>query len=177
MAGGFKNFGPTYNSTGHVRLGYEGLLNGAHEISSDLITAHQANGNNVELAGKFAAITAKGVELSTGENAVGLFREDLNDMVNASEKATFYFRGGEYYVNAARTNHAALAFVEGDKVFVDSNGKMTKTGATGAGVGTVGTQAVGVVTHVGEYRAGNMYDNANKGVTDADTFIGFIMFV
>lgn len=168
MAGGFKNFGPTYNSTGHVRLGYEGLLNGAHEISADLIALHATNGNNVEMAGKFAAIGPKGVELANGTTkpAVGLFREDLNDMVNASEKATFYFRGGEYYVNAARA--AAVDFAVGETLYADATGSLTNV-STG--------NAVGVCTHVGEYRAGNMYDNANKGVTDAETFIGFIMFV
>ena len=30
MAGGFKQFGPTYKSTDIVRLGYEGYINGQH---------------------------------------------------------------------------------------------------------------------------------------------------
>lgn len=172
MAGGFKNFGPTYNSTGHVRLGYEGLLNGAHELSTALLNTAMATGDNLELAGKFATIGLDGVNLADGTgNVVGLFREDLNDMVNASEKATFYFRGGEYYVNIARTSFTAGTLPAlGAKLYSDANGKMTTTAGAGA-------QVVGVVTHVGAYKAGNMYDKATKGVTDTDTFIGFIMFV
>lgn len=100
-AGGFKNFGPTYPTTDYVRLGYEGSLNGVHNISPTFVAAAaSANGEaNAELAGSFAAMAKDGVTTADdgGANAVGLFREDLHDMVNASGKATFYFRGGEYY--------------------------------------------------------------------------------
>lgn len=176
MAGGFKNFGPTYNSTPYVRLGYEGLLNGTHEFDPALLGgATPASEPKVELAGKFAAIGANGVTLAAagGLNAVGLFREDLQDMVNASHKATFYFRGGEYYVAAARTAITApAASMVGQEITTNANGEIilkTKTDGT--------ERALGVITHVGEYRAGNMYEKATKGVTDADVFIGFIMFV
>lgn len=177
MAGGYKKFGPTYNSTPHVRLGYEGLLNGTHEISAALVAASNADGTDVngELAGKFASITADGVGLATagGLDAVGLFREDLGDMVNASHKATFYFRGGEYYVNIHRTGLSTAADIAvGDEITTNAQGELVKKTATD------GTQkALGVVTHVGQYRAGNMYEKATHGVTDTDTFIGFIMFV
>lgn len=175
MAGGFKNFGPTYNSTGHVRLGYEGFINGAHDISAALITANAnavSNEPALELAGKFAAIGADGVTLAGagGEKAVGLFREDLQDMVNASHKASFYFRGGEYYVNAKRTAHLAGAgLAVGDSITSDASGKLKKA--------STNDKVLGVVTHIGEYRAGNMYEKATQGVTDTDIFIGFIMYV
>nr|6WKK_G Chain G, Gp26 capsid decoration protein [Donellivirus gee]6WKK_H Chain H, Gp26 capsid decoration protein [Donellivirus gee]6WKK_I Chain I, Gp26 capsid decoration protein [Donellivirus gee]6WKK_J Chain J, Gp26 capsid decoration protein [Donellivirus gee]6WKK_K Chain K, Gp26 capsid decoration protein [Donellivirus gee]6WKK_L Chain L, Gp26 capsid decoration protein [Donellivirus gee]6WKK_M Chain M, Gp26 capsid decoration protein [Donellivirus gee]6WKK_N Chain N, Gp26 capsid decoration protei len=149
----------------YVRLGYEGILNGAHDIDV-------AGLNGVEqLAGKFATIGANGVKLAgdNGTNAVGLFREDLGDMVNASEKASFYFRGGEYYVNISRTSLTAAGIAAGDEITCDADGKMIKFTGTG--------KALGVVTHVGEYRAGNMYEKATQGVTDTDTFIGFIMYV
>lgn len=168
MAGGYKKFGPTYNSTPYVRLGYEGILNGAHNI--DVAEASKA-GVDGELAGKFAAIGANGVKVAGdgGANAVGLFREDLADMVNASEKATFYFRGGEYYVAVERCGTGADTLVAGDEITSDANGKIVKFAGTG--------KALGVVTHVGKYPAGNMYANAGKGVVDAGTFVGFILFV
>jgi hypothetical protein len=93
-------------------------------------------------------------------------------MVNASHKATFYFRGGEYYVNINRTGVASAAGIAvGDEVTSNSAGELVKKDATNTG------RALGVVTHVGQYRAGNMYEKATQGVTDTDTFIGFIMFV
>lgn len=175
MAGGYKKFGPTYNSTQFVRLGYEGILNGTHDISADLIAAAGTDGLGAagELAGKFAAITADGVALAGagGQNAVGLFREDMGDMVNASHKATFYFRGGEYYVAISRTGlTASTDIAAGDEVTSDATGKLVKlTDAT--------TQrALGVVTHVGAYPAGNMYANAGTAANGGD-YVGFIMFV
>lgn len=170
MAGGFKNFGPTYNSTPFVRLGYEGTLNGAHNV--DVAAANAVNG---ELAGKFAAIGANGVKLATagGKDAVGLFREDLGDMVNASLKATFYFRGGEYYVSLARTGIASTAGIaKGDQITTDANGKIVKLDL----VANPTHKALGVVTHVGAYAAGNMYANAGTAANGGD-FVGFILYV
>ncbi|MNJ90047.1 hypothetical protein D3C87_76380 [compost metagenome] len=166
MAGGYKKFGPTYNSTPYVRLGYEGFLNGAHKIDATVTTE--------DLAGKFATIGTAGVKLAGagGLNAVGLLREDLGDMVNASLKATFYFRGGEYYVSLARTGVTAIANIAvGDEITCDANGKLIKKTKTD------GTEkALGVVTHAGPYTAGNMYANAGTEANGGD-FIGFIMFV
>lgn len=166
MAGGFKNFGPTYNSTPYVRLGYEGTLNGNHEI--DVAAAQAVNG---ELAGKIAAIGANGVTLAGegGAGAVGLFREDLGDMINASEKASFYFRGGEYYVAESRLGDAIGTFAKGDEVTTDANGQLVKfDGATG--------KAVGVVTHTGPYKAGNMYEHAGVDANGGN-FLGFILYI
>lgn len=169
MAGGYKNFGPTYNTTGFVRLGYEGLLNGTHDI--DVAAAQAANG---ELAGKFAAVGTNGIKLAGegGKGAVGLFREDLNDMINASEKATFYFRGGEYYVAIARTGFTSTSEIAvGDEITTNANGEMVKFDSA-----VVGARALGVVTHVGGYAAGNMFANAGTAANGGD-FIGFIMYV
>lgn len=170
MAGGYKNFGPTYNTTGFVRLGYEGLLNGTHDI--DVAAAEAANG---ELAGKFAAVGANGIKLAGlgGEGAVGLFREDLNDMINASEKASFYFRGGEYYVQIERTGFAATTDITvGDEITTNANGEMIKLDK----VANPTHRALGVVTHVGAYAAGNMFANAGTAANGGN-FIGFIMYV
>lgn len=166
MAGGYKSFGPTYNSTPYVRLGYEGLLNGNHEI--DVAAAQAVNG---ELAGKIAAIGANGIKLAGagGVGAVGLFREDLNDMINASGKATFYFRGGEYYVAISRMGAAIDQYTLGAELTTDANGKLIKK--------TVDTEkAVGVVTHVGAYKAGNMYEWAGTDANGGD-FVGFILYI
>lgn len=166
MAGGHKTFGPTYKTTDYVRLGYEGFINGTHQV--DVAAAQAANG---ELAGKFAAIGANGVKLAgdNGQGAVGLFREDLGDMINASGKASFYFRGGEYYVALSRTGLvSAAAIAVGDEVTSDASGKLVKFTGTG--------KALGVVTHVGLYTAGNMYANAGTAANGGD-FVGFIMYV
>jgi len=164
MAGGYKSFGPTYNSTPYVRLGYEGTLNGTHEI--DASDAEIAKG---ELAGKIAAVGTNGlVFANAGAKAVGLFREDLGDMTNASLKASFYFRGGEYYVAEARLGAALSTFAKGDEVTTDANGKLIKFEGTG--------KAVGVVTYTGEYKAGNMYEWAN-GVADSGNYLGFILYI
>jgi len=166
MAGGYKSFGPTYNSTPYVRLGYEGTLNGTHEI--DVTAAEAVNG---ELAGKIAAIGANGVTLAAdGDTAVGLFREDLGDMTNASLKATFYFRGGEYYVAAERLGDDIANFTVGTQIGC-LNGKIIPY-VTGITVG----KAIGVVTHNGEYKAGNMYEWAN-GVADSGNYLGFILYI
>ena len=91
-------------------------------------------------------------------------------MVNASLKATFYFRGGEYYVHESRVNRDALdALVVGDKVTSDADGKIRKADPA------VDT-CLGVVTSIGRYPAGNMYEWAEAGF-DADKYIGFIMYI
>lgn len=176
MAGGFKQFGPTYKSTDAVRLGYEGYLNGAHEISTSLVAtaaANNANEPNVELAGKIAAVTADGIGLAgdKGLGAVGLFREDLNDIVNASLKATFYFRGGEYYIQSNRTSVDLATATVGASVTTDADGKLRllATGETDAKV-------VGVISHIGGYTAGNMYEYAGDAA-NGGTYIGFIMYL
>ncbi len=176
MAGGFKNFGPTYKTTDIVRLGYEGYLNGAHEISAELVkTAMEANENepNLELAGKIAAMKEDGVGLAgdKGAGAIGLFREDLNDMVNASLKATFYFRGGEYYVQVGRTSIEVAEAKVGAKLTTDANGKLRLVAAE-----ENDAFVVGVITHVGGYTAGNMYEWAGDAA-NGGSYIGFIMYV
>lgn len=220
-AGGFKNFGPTFNTTPYVRLGYEGILNGVHEI--DVAAAQAVSG---ELAGRFASIGENGVGVAGlgGANAVGLFREDLGDMQNASAKATFYFRGGEYYVAAGRTGlfASAVEFVDtkrvvgtfkdiapdtggatplddglqigyndpadptgantglaaadkvlklGDQITCDNQGRIIPLSAAPAG-----SKALGVVTHLGPYSAGNMYANAGT-LANAGDFVGFILYI
>lgn len=172
MAGGYKKFGPTYNSTPYVRLGYEGTLNGSHQIDAAIVAAAPADGTGAagELAGKFAAIGANGVKLASdgGANAVGLFREDLGDMVNASGKASFYFRGGEYYVALSRCGAGAENLVAGDAISSDANGKIVKA--------DTGDKVLGTVVHVGAYAAGNMYANAGTAA-NGGVFVGFILHI
>lgn len=166
MAGGYKNFGPTYKSTDYLKLGYEGLINGTHGFDPALVAA-----KDEELTGRFCTITADGVKVAAdgGADAVGLFREELGDMVNASLKASFYFRGGEYYVHESRVAAgAAASLVAGDKITCDAEGKIRKA--------TAGERELGVVTYVGTYKAGNMYEWAGTGF-DADTYVGFIMSI
>lgn len=174
MVGGYKNFGPTYNSTPYVRLGIEGDINGNHAISATLVAgAPSANGEaHMELAGKIAAMTADGVGLANaGKAAVGLFREDLQDMVNASYKASFYFRGGEYYVAESRLATGALAAIAvGDELTTDAEGAIKKlTDATTE-------KAIGVAIYKGEYRNGNMYEWAGADANGGN-FLGFILYM
>lgn len=208
MAGGFKQFGPTYKTTDIVRLGYEGYLNGNHFVSESLVAeamakspstgvADTATGEttevNVELAGKIAAVKADGVGLAGvgGEGAVGLFREDLHDMVNASFKASFYFRGGEYYVQAARMGKVSVdgttlvdpVFTNGDKLTTDGNGGLVPVTAANvmAADGSIvpmpaNPTVVGVVTHVGGYPAGNMFEWAGDAANGGN-YIGYIMYI
>lgn len=167
MAGGYKTFGPTYKSTDYLRLGYEGLLNGTHEFDPALVEAKKE-----ELAGKFCKVGADGIALASdgGADAVGLFREDLGDMVNASLKASFYFRGGEYYVHESRVADGAVDdLVVGDKITSDAEGRIRKADPAK-------DTCLGVVTHIGRYTAGNMYEWAEAGF-DAEKYIGFIMYI
>lgn len=172
MTGGFKHFGPTYPTTDSLRLGYEGDINGTHEISATLVAAAQsANGEaNAELCGRFAAMAADGVTTADdkGTNAIGLFREDLHDMVNASGKASFYFRGGEYYVQETRVSGGSAAgLAVGDSITSDKDGKIRKADPTA-------DRVLGTVTFIGTYSNGNMYqwagDAANGG-----KYVGFIL--
>jgi secreted PhoX family phosphatase len=164
MAGGYKQFGPTYNTTPFVRLGIEGDINGLHAV--DATAASAVNG---ELAGKIAAITASGVGLANkGKGAVGLFREDLNDMVNASLKASFYFRGGEYYVAEARLGATIDTFAIGDELTTDAAGRLVKL------TDAASEKAVGTVVYVGEFRNGNMYEWAGTAA-NGGKFLGFVL--
>lgn len=176
MAGGFKKFGPTYKTTDIVRLGYEGYLNGAHQVSSSLVAAAaaiDANEPNMELAGKIAAITVDGVGLAgnKGKGAVGLFREDLHDMVNASYKATFYFRGGEYYIQSDRTAVDLATAKVGDALTTNADGELRLLAS-----GETDAKVVGVISHIGDYSAGNMFEWAGDAA-NGGTYIGFIMYV
>ena len=174
-AGGMKHFGPTYVTTDYLRLGYEGDINGAHNVSATLVAAAQsANGEaNEELCGRFAAMAADGVTTAAagGANAVGIFREDLHDMVNASGKASFYFRGGEYYVQDARLGATIDKFAVGDQVTSDKDGKIVKFDSTVAGA-----KALGVVTYIGEYTNGNMYAFAGAAANGGQ-YLGFILYM
>lgn len=140
----------------YLRLGYEGTINGTHQISATLVAAAQsANGEaNEELCGRFAAIdtTDGGVTTAAagGTNAIGLFREDLHDMVNASGNASFYFRGGEYYVQATRLGATIDQFALGDNITSDADGKIVKAESS--------DRILGTVTHIGPYKAGNMFE-------------------
>ena len=165
MAGGFKMFGPTYNATKHVRSLYEGFINGAHNISASLVESGKE-----DLAGRIAAITNDGVGLcSKGTGAVGLFVEDLGDMVNASEKASFYFRGGEYYVSVERMGLDASSIVAGDQLTTDTEGKIVKL------TDPVSEKAIGVATtKPQEFRMGNMFEHAGA---NGGLFVGFILYV
>jgi hypothetical protein len=172
MAGGFKHFGPTYPTTDYVRLGYEGDINGIHPISATLVqNAMSANGEaNAELAGSFAAMADDGVTTAAagGKNAIGLFREDLHDMVNASNNASFYFRGGEYYVQEARLGAVITTFKVGDNITSDANGKIVKA--------TDSDRVLGTVTHIGPFKNGNMYEWAGLQANGGN-YLGFIMHI
>jgi hypothetical protein len=165
MAGGYKMFGPTYNSTPFLRLGYEGTLNGLHDV--DVAAAQAVNG---ELCGKIAAMGANGVTLAGAgaTGALGLFREDLNDMINASSKATFYFRGGEYFVSESRLGAAIGAFAAGNELTTDATGKLVVAG--------VGDKVVGTVTFIGVWTNGNMYQWAGAAA-NGGLFLGFILHI
>ncbi len=171
MAGGYKQFGPTYNATKYVRAAHEGMINGNHDINVE-----EAEGVDGELAGRIAAITANGVGLANnGKGAVGLFVEDLGDMVNASYKASFYFRGGEYYVAKERTA-VDTEVAPGDELTTNESGQLVVLGEQ------EDAKAVGVVTSVGKYPMGNMYEHVGEEGRDAlgllnGDFVGFILYV
>ena len=165
MAGGYKMFGPTYNSTPFLRLGYEGTINGLHDV--DVVAAQTVNG---ELCGKIAAMGVDGVTLSgnKGAGAIGLFREDLGDMINASGKASFYFRGGEYFVAESRLGVAITNFHPGDALTTDATGKII--------VANIGDNVIGTTTFVGVWTNGNMYQWAGAAA-NGGLFLGFILHI
>ena len=103
-----------------------------------------------------------------GNNAIGLFREDLHDMVNASGNASFYFRGGEYYIQEARLGAAITTFAVGDSVTSDANGKIVKA--------TNDDRVLGTVTHIGPYKAGNMYEWAGSDANGGN-YLGIILHI
>lgn len=164
MAGGFKVFGPTYNSTQYLRLGIEGDINGNHLIDVD--AAKLVDG---ELAGRIAAIGAKGIKPAAAGagDAVGVFSEDLGDMMNASFKASFYFRGGEYYVAASRLGAPIADFVLGSEITTDDKGAIIP-------LTDDAQRPVGVVVYTGEYKSGNMYEWAGSEANGGE-FLGFIL--
>jgi hypothetical protein len=182
MAGGFKKFGPTYDSTYYVRTSIEGDINGMHNISAKLVAdamaelapAYGLNYGQLEpqtaLAGKIAGIMADGVGLATAgaKNAIGLFREDLNDMVNASMKASFYFRGGEYYVAEERLGTPINTFAIGDSLTTNATGSLIKL------TDLVNERAIGTVVHTGAFPAGNMYEWAGAA-GNGGQYLGFIL--
>jgi hypothetical protein len=165
MAGGYKMFGPTYNSTPYLRLGYEGTIDGLHDV--DVVAAQAVNG---ELTGKIAAMGANGVTLAGagGAGAVGLFREDLGDMINASAKASFYMRGGEYFVAESRLGAAIGAFTPGMDLTSDAHGKLVPA--------AVGDKVLATVTYTGVWTNGNMYQWAGAAA-NGGLFLGFILHI
>ena len=166
MAGGFKQFGPTYNSTQYLRLGYEGTIDGLHDV--DVAAAQAVNG---ELCGKIAAMGANGVTLAgaAGAGAIGLFREDLNDMINASGKASFYIRGGEYFVAESRLGVAIGAFAPSMKLTSNAGGQLIPVAAPT-------DKVVATVTYIGVWTNGNMYQWAGAAA-NGGLFLGFILHI
>ena len=165
-AGGHFQFGPTYNSTQFVRAAYEGEINGIYEI--DVEKAEAVNG---QLAGKIAAITADGKVGLAGadaEGAIGLIREDLKDMVNASGNASFYFRGGEYHIAESRLGEPIENFTLGKYATTDANGALVHTDDK--------TKAIATVVSNGEFRLGNMFEWAGEAA-NGGKFLGIILHI
>ena len=163
-AGGHFVFGPTYNSTQYVRAAIEGSLNGFHEV--DVEAAKAVNG---ELAGKIAGFTENGkvgLAKADGANAVGLYREDIKDMVNASNNATFYFRGGEYHIAESRLGASIEDFTLGGYATTDDTGALIPT--------TDAAKAVAVVIDNGTYPMGNMYRWAGEEM-NGGRFLGILL--
>ena len=190
FAGGYKNFGPTYNSTKYVRFGHEGTVNSMHFVDPKLVPADPANididrtdaeGNliNGALAGKIAAyVLGEDGETYVGlcksaDQPAGLIVDDLGDIANASNKISFYFRGGEYYISVARLGDGTptnddggegedeptsdwSSVAPGTPLYVDDNGCLTTTeSASKVVVGIVSAPAA-------VFTQGNMYENAGE---------------
>lgn len=174
FAGGYKVFGPTYNSTKYVRFGHVGTPNSMHNISAlavpteaELIDLSDEEQAKRQLAGKVAALTPDGEVILAGktytdeagesvksEVPVGLIVDDLGDIANSSNKVTFYFRGGEYFISVSRMGEGATDLVPGDLLTFDENGALVKTN-------TFDIKTVAVVTQAADkYTTGNMYENA-----------------
>ena len=69
-------------------------------------------------------------------------------MVNASGNASFYFRGGEYFVQSTRLGATIDQFVVGDNITSDADGKIVKAASS--------DRILGTVTHIGPYKAGKL---------------------
>ena len=167
-AGGFFSFGPTFDSTKFVRAAIEGAINGFYDINVE--TAEAVDG---KLAGRFAAINEDGQVVLAGEKAkgaVGLIRGDLKDMINASNKASFYMlgTGGEYHVAESRLGAEIDTFTIGGDITTDANGQIVPA--------SDGDKVVGTVVSIGEFRMGNMYEWAGTEA-NGGKFLGFIMHV
>jgi hypothetical protein len=165
-AGGHFQFGPTYNSTRYVRAAYEGDVNGIYEI--DAAAAEAVGG---ELAGKIAGITEEGkiaLAGADGASAVGLFREDLADMINASNNASFYFRGGEYHIAESRLGADIENFKIGKYATTDANGQLVPS--------TDKATAVATVISIGEFRLGNAQELAGTAA-NGGRFLGIILHI
>ena len=167
-AGGYFVFGPTFDSTKYVRAAYEGVINGIYD--ADVATL-QPIGDT--LAGRFAAMTTDGtvtVAGDKGKGAVGLIREDLKDMINASNKVSFYQlgSGGEYHVAASRLGDDIENFAVGSDITTNAEGQIIPA--------SDGDKVVGTVVSVGEFRRGNMYEWAGED-GNGGLFLGFIMHV
>lgn len=183
-SGGYLMFGPTYNSTPYVRLGYEGIL-ASKPLSAALVADaqgtqglhDQATMNDYPLAGLIAALDDNGnlvLASATNTFGVGLFREDLGDMVNASNQGTYYFGYGEYYVAESRISQTYITAGPkiGDLLTWNNTGNITSTTAADAYTAT-NPKVVGTCTFVGEYPAGNMYANAGLAANGGN-FVGFV---
>lgn len=165
-AGGYFQFGPTYNSTRYVRAAYEGDINGIYEIDVEAVEA--ANG---ELAGKIAGINENGkigLAKADGEGAVGLFRDDLGDMINASNNASFYFRGGEYHIAEARLGETIDQFTVGKYATTDANGALVHCDDK--------SKAIATVISNGEFRLGNAQELAGTAA-NGGLFLGIILHI
>ena len=163
-AGGMFQFGPTYSSVQFVRATVEGSLNGFNPI--DVEAAQAVNG---ELAGKIAGINANGkvgLAKADGEGAIGLFREDVKDMINASNNASFYFRGGEYHIAESRLGDSINNFTIGGLATTDAHGALVPT--------TDASKAVATVISIGEFPLGNMYRWAGEQM-NGGKFLGIIL--
>ena len=90
-------------------------------------------------------------------------------MVNASLNASFYFRGGEYYVQASRTAIEIENAKVGNKLTTNDKGELKVSQSENDTI-------VGVITHIGGYTAGNMFEWAGDAA-NGGSYIGFIMYI
>jgi hypothetical protein len=177
VAGGYKVFGPTYNSTKYVRFGHEGTVNSLHEIDDALVPTKSElidieNEKQFQLAGKIVGLTEEGkVTLASSDVApVGLAVDDLGDVANSSNKVSFYFRGGEYYIAVSRMGDKATELKPGTALTVKSDGILEEA--------SEGDTVVAVVTKAADvYTTGNMYtyaDTTSDAYADANggLFVG-----
>lgn len=197
VAGGYKLFGPTYNSTKYVRFGHEGTVNSLHFIDPSLVPAKpeeidinrvDTEGNAISgaLAGKIAAyVLGEDGETYVGlcdatKQPAGLIVDDLGDIANASNKVSFYFRGGEYYISVARLGDGIPtnggegegestsdwgAVAPGTPLYVDANGCLTTVESSSKIVVAIVTAPAGIFTQ------GNMYANAGEAA-NGGLFVG-----